>query len=98
MFLAAKGTTAGEAGDFSPKIYAAYKAALDKATAQLTRDGLLPPETPSPLTTVKVASVKPGFHDTRWKAFPSAEQQKMITEVIPNTIMLVPVVDAAPAV
>lgn len=93
IFLAKPGTTAGDEGKFSTKIYNAYKQAIDRATAQLVRDGLLPAETLSPLSTKQVANVMPDFHERRWSAFPTPEQQARISEVICNTVVLKPVVE-----
>lgn len=94
IFLAQAGTTAGDEGKFSTKIFNQYKQAIDRVTAQLIRDGLLPVETKSPLLTSQVANVKPDFHEKRWKAFPNTADQIRLTKAIPNILMLVPVVDA----
>ncbi len=94
VFLAAAGASAaGAVGDFSPKIYAVYKKAIEQATAQLIKEGLLAPETPSPLGTAKVATVKPDFHARRYRAFPAVPQQVQLSEVISNTVTLTPVID-----
>lgn len=93
IFLAAAGTSAGTPGDFSSKIYTAYKTAIDRVTATLIKDGLLPPETPSPLGTTKVAAVKPDFHARRWRSFPQVAKQTRLTEVISNTVTLTPIVE-----
>lgn len=93
IFLAKAGTSAGEEGSFSTKIFKAYQAAIDRVTAQLTRDGLLPPETTSPLLSTQVAKVLPDFHATRWAAFPSVEAQQEISRVCPNVVALKPVVE-----
>lgn len=93
IFLAQEGTSAGEAGKFSSKIFKAYQLAIDRVTAQLTRDGLLAPETPSPLHTGQVATVLPTFHTTRWRDFPSVEAQAALFQVVPHTIALKPVLE-----
>jgi hypothetical protein len=89
VFLAAAGTNAGVTGEFSDKIYNAYKKAIDQATAQLVKDGFLPAGAQSPLTTVPVGNVKPDFHTRRWAAFPSVEAQRAISAVCKNTVVLV---------
>lgn len=93
VFLAKKGTAAGDEGNFSEKIFNAYRIALDRATAELVRSGMLPPGSVSPLSSEKVATVKPDFHKRRWEAFPSAAKQARISAVIRNTVTLNPVVE-----
>ncbi len=95
IFLAKPGTTAAtsEEGKFSTKIYNVYKRAIDQATAQLVRDGLLPAETQAPLLTTQVATVFPDFHQRRWRSFPTVEQQRSLYAVIKNTIVLKPVIE-----
>jgi hypothetical protein len=93
VFLAQPGTSAGQAGNFSAKVYNAYKGAIDQVTARLIKEGLLLPETPAPLAAEKVATVKPDFHGRRWRAFPQVAQQVQLSEVISNTVTLTPVVE-----
>ncbi len=87
IFLAKPGTDAGETGKFSAKIFKAYQLAIDRVTAQLVRDNLLPAGTVAPLFSKQVAQVLPNFHTTRWRTFPSVEAQEAISKVCPNTIM-----------
>lgn len=93
IFLAQPGTDAGEEGKFSIKIFKAYQLAIDRVTAQLVRDNLLPAGAVAPLFSKQVAQVLPNFHATRWKAFPSVEAQQAISKVCPNVITLKPVIE-----
>jgi hypothetical protein len=92
VFLAQEGAS-GEVGSFSTKIYNEYKKACDLATAKLIQAGLLPVGAVTPLSTAQVAAVKPDFHQRRWRAFPSVEQQKALHEACPYTVALKPVVE-----
>lgn len=76
-------------GKFSKKIYEAYRSAIERVTAQLVRDGVLPVGTATPLTGKEVARVFPSFHHDRWSKFTS-EQQAEIHRVIPATVALKP--------
>ena len=93
IFLAKPGTDAGDEGVFSTKIFKAYQLAIDRVTAQLIRDNLLPAETKSPLFSKQVAQVLPSFHTSRWKAFPTLEAQQALMRVCPNTVTLKPVIE-----
>lgn len=76
----------GDKGEFSKKIFTAYAAALEKATAELIAKGLLPADTESPLSTGQVAAVRTTFHAERWAKFPSVAAQSIINEVLPTTV------------
>lgn len=93
IFLAKHGTDAGEEGKFSTKIFKAYQLTIDRVTAQLVRDNLLPAGTVAPLFSKQVAQVLPTFHANRWRAFPTVEAQQAISKVCPNTIALKPVIE-----
>lgn len=71
-------------GHFDLKRFEAFQKAINKVAAKLGVQ--------SPLTTkVKISSVE-GFHDIRWTIATTTKAQKVITEVLPNTVSLIPVV------
>lgn len=83
VFLTKSGDQKGE---FNQKIFNAYQKAVEKATAELVKAGLLPVGTTTPLATFPVVSVRPDFHDKRWTEFPTVAAQERVTEVLKNTV------------
>lgn len=71
-----------ETGTFSPKIYEEFRKAVEVVSRRLG--------VPCPLQTGKVICAKDSFHVERWGLF-DAETQVQLTELIPNTVRLVPV-------
>jgi len=76
-------------GDFSEKIYQAFKKAIDETAKKLN--------VVSPLSAAQVLSPKPGFHKDRWNKF-NVVQQTQIYKVLPNTVTLTPLVTNEPTV
>ena len=73
-------------GEFSKRIYDMYRKAMEATTAEAIRKGLLPLNTECPLATFEVATVREDFHNARWSAFPTVEDQQRVSEVIKNTV------------
>ena len=72
-----------EKGNFVQKIYDEFRKAIELVSNRL---GVV-----CPLETEKVVSAKEVFHVERFVQFPSVEDQKKLTEYIPNTTRFVPV-------
>lgn len=64
-------------GEFDEARYNAFKAAIDAVAAQFGIE--------SPLDTEIVVSVKPDFHELRFKDFKSVDKQVALSRVIKNT-------------
>jgi hypothetical protein len=73
-------------GEFSKRIYDAYRKSAETVTAELIKRGYLPEGTACPLSTFEKVTVREGFHQTRWAAFPKVGDQEKVTEVVKNTI------------
>jgi len=71
-------------GNFSEKVYDAFKKAIDEVSKKLNVE--------SPLTGKEVVEPKPNFHDIRWEAFPTIESQGKLYEALKNVVSLTPVV------
>lgn len=69
-------------GNFDPKIYACFRKAIETVAAEL--------HLPCPLTTEKVVVPKETFHLERFKLFGSAEAQRRLSALMPNTTQIVP--------
>ena len=68
-------------GEFNEAIYEAFKKAIDATAAALN--------VASPLSSKKLLSPKPDFHQKRWSTF-DARQNELICRTMPNTITLTP--------
>jgi len=75
--------------EFNQDVYAAYKSAIDAVTATLKAQGVLPSSAESPLSSKQVVMPKPDFHDKRWAAFPSVDDQMAIQKVLPMKVAAV---------
>jgi len=86
----------GDDKKFSQKKYDAYRKAIEAVAKQF--------DDVCPLSTTKVTVPLDDFHEKRWAAFPSEDDQRTIMKAIPNVISLHPqpnvevAAEAAPAI
>jgi hypothetical protein len=68
-------------GNFDNEAYTELNRAIADTAARLGK--------PNPLSSKKVVTAKPGFHVLRWTEF-TAEQNRLISQVLPNTVTISP--------
>lgn len=77
-------------GSFNKAIYDKFRIAIERVANELgIKDELQ--KVRNPLMTSRKVIVKPDFHEKRFLEF-NPDENKVLTEVLPNTVQLVPVV------